>query len=60
MRRLIDDPVLAARLGRQAHDEVARHRSWAAAAATVETVFRSLLADRELSDRRARLHAVAQ
>jgi glycosyltransferase involved in cell wall biosynthesis len=44
MRRLIDEPPLAAALSRQAHDAVARNASWNGTAVIVEAVYRSLLA----------------
>jgi glycosyltransferase involved in cell wall biosynthesis len=42
--RLLDDPAMATTLGRQAHDFIARERSWEATALTVERVYRRLLA----------------
>jgi glycosyltransferase involved in cell wall biosynthesis len=49
MARLLDDPALAAALGAQAHDWIARERSWDATALIVERIYRRLLAARPVT-----------
>jgi glycosyltransferase involved in cell wall biosynthesis len=52
MRRVIEEPVLAASLGRQAHEKVARTATWSATAIIVETIYRALLAKQEAAGKR--------
>jgi hypothetical protein len=44
--------VLAASLGRQAHEKVARTATWSATAIIVETIYRALLAKQEAAGKR--------